>query len=87
MDATDAAEPSPGDVDDLSGTPVGVWHAPEGVASTPIVVHGHPGTAIPGEIEWTEQQVTVRHCSGSRNGVAVEPLRHPSHVTAVGGSP
>jgi len=33
----------------------GVWQPPDGVTSTPIVVRGHPGTAIPGEIEWTEQ--------------------------------
>jgi hypothetical protein len=33
----------------------GVWQPPDGVESTPIVVHGHSGTAIPGEIEWTKQ--------------------------------
>jgi hypothetical protein len=40
----------------------GVWQAPYGVSSTPIVVHGHAGTAIPGEIEWTEsgQLFTIR---------------------------
>jgi hypothetical protein len=40
----------------------GVWQAPDGVTSTPIVVHGHAGTAIPGEIEWTEsgQLFTIR---------------------------
>jgi hypothetical protein len=40
----------------------GVWQAPDGVASNPIVVHGHAGSAIPGEIEWTEsgQLFTVR---------------------------
>lgn len=40
----------------------GIWQPPEGVVSTPIVVRGHPGTAIPGEIEWTEdgQLFTIR---------------------------
>jgi hypothetical protein len=40
----------------------GQWLAPDGAAGTPIVVHGHPGTAIPGEIEWTEagQLFTIR---------------------------
>ena len=30
------------------------WKAPEGVTEQPITVRGHPGTAIPGEIQWTE---------------------------------
>jgi hypothetical protein len=40
----------------------GVWEPPDGVPSTPITVHGHAGTAIPGEIEWTEsgQLFTIR---------------------------
>ena len=40
----------------------GVWQPPDGVTSTPIVVRGHSGTAIPGEIEWTEhgQLFTIR---------------------------
>jgi hypothetical protein len=40
----------------------GQWQTPEGVSSTPIVVHGLPGTAIPGEIEWNEsgQLFTIR---------------------------
>jgi len=40
----------------------GQWEAPDGVSSTPIEVHGQPGTAVPGEIEWTEsgQLFTIR---------------------------
>jgi hypothetical protein len=33
----------------------GVWMPPTGVTSAPITVRGNPGTAVPGEIEWTEQ--------------------------------
>ena len=42
--------------------PGGVWQPPDGVTSTPIVVRGHPGTAVPGEIDWTErgQLFTIR---------------------------
>jgi hypothetical protein len=40
----------------------GVWQPPDGVGSTPIVVRGHRGTAVPGEIEWAEdgQLFTIR---------------------------
>jgi hypothetical protein len=30
------------------------WQPPDGVTEQAITVRGHPGTAIPGEIEWTE---------------------------------
>jgi hypothetical protein len=38
------------------------WQVPDGVTETPVQVRGHPGTAIPGEIEWTEagQMFTIR---------------------------
>jgi hypothetical protein len=32
------------------------WKAPEGVTEQPITVRGHPGTAIPGEIQWIEDR-------------------------------
>jgi hypothetical protein len=32
----------------------GVWQPPTGVNSTAIVVHGHPGTALAGQIDWSE---------------------------------
>jgi hypothetical protein len=40
----------------------GVWHPPAGVPETPIVVRGHSGTALAGEIQWTEngQLFTIR---------------------------
>jgi hypothetical protein len=40
----------------------GQWLAPPGVTGQPITVRGHPGMAIPGEIEWTEdgQLFTIR---------------------------
>jgi hypothetical protein len=38
------------------------WTPPDGVATSPIVVRGHPGLAVPGEIEWTEngELITVQ---------------------------
>ena len=44
---------------DMAG---GVFQVPDGVPSTSIVVHGHPGIAIPGVIAWTEngQLFTIR---------------------------
>jgi hypothetical protein len=40
----------------------GQWVAPPGVTEQPITVRGRSGTAIPGEIEWTEdgQLLTIR---------------------------
>jgi hypothetical protein len=39
----------------ISQVPGARWKAPDGVTEQPITVRGHPGTAIPGEIEWTER--------------------------------
>ncbi|HKD98386.1 MAG TPA: hypothetical protein VKB69_12465 [Micromonosporaceae bacterium] len=36
------------------------WTAPAGVTATPVTVRGHPGEAIPGEIEWTENGELIR---------------------------
>lgn len=38
------------------------WTPPDGVATRPVTVHGHPGLAIPGEVEWTEngELITVQ---------------------------
>jgi hypothetical protein len=40
---------------------VGVsWTPPAGVTAVPITVRGHPGQAVPGEIEWTEDGELIR---------------------------
>jgi hypothetical protein len=46
----------------ITQSPGARWKVPDGAREQPITVRGHAGTAIPGEIEWTErgQLVTVQ---------------------------
>jgi len=45
----------------ITQSPGARWQPPDGVTERPVTVRGHPGTAVPGEIEWTEngQLVTI----------------------------
>jgi hypothetical protein len=38
----------------IEQAPGAQWQPPAGVVEQPVTVRGHPGTAIAGEIEWTE---------------------------------
>jgi len=45
----------------ITQSPGARWQPVDGLTEQPVTVRGHPGTAVPGEIEWTEngQLVTI----------------------------
>jgi hypothetical protein len=52
------------------------WSVPEGAVEVPVTVRGHPGTAIPGELEWSEsgQLFTIRSMSYAYATLSAEQL-------------
>ena len=74
-----------GEYDDtllIAQTVGGAPDVPDGVRPTRVTVHGHPGTAFPGEVEWTEdgQLITI---TSMTYAYAVLPT---SELVAVGDS-